>query len=168
LPRESLRCMPQDSYPALPPARRCPPQEIGCWRSQVFPAQPFAFSADGILEHPASWRRVTGINFSDPVRLRLGFINELAYNWNSQASDVARAQRDRRSLAFLQQWRLTMPWFVMYRFPAAFAGSGLCWRGVVIWEGAGEKFDAVTHASMQCRTLAPEDIGRRIFRVAIA
>jgi hypothetical protein len=151
-----------------PPARRCAPQEIGCWRGQGFPAEAFAFSADGMLEHPAYSRRVTGIDFSDPVWLRLGFINELAYNWNSQASDVARAQRDRRSLAFLHQWRLTLPWFVMYRFPAAFAGSALCWRGEVIWEGADETFEPVTHASMQCRTLTREGIGRRIFGVAIA
>jgi hypothetical protein len=168
LPREAFRMMAAEFDTTYPPARRCAPQEIGCWRGQGFTAQAFAFSADGMLDHPAYSRRVTGIDFGDPVRLRLGFINELAYNWNSQTSDVARAQRDRRSLAFLHQWRLTMPWFVMYRFPAEFAGSALCWRGEVLWEGAEEKFDAVTHASMQCRTLTPEDIGRRNFGVAIA
>jgi hypothetical protein len=168
LPREAFRMMAAEFDATYPPARRCAPQEIGCWRGQGFPAQAFAFSADGMLEHPAYSRRVTGIDFGGPVWLRLGFINELAYNWNSQASDVARAQRDRRSLAFLHQWRLTMPWFVMYRFPADFVGSALCWRGEVLWEGADEKFDAVTHASMQCRTLTREDIGRRIFGVAIA
>jgi hypothetical protein len=168
LPREAFRMMAAEFDTTYPPARRCAPQEIDCWRAQGFPAQPFAFSADGMLDHPASSRRVTGINFADPVWLRLGFINELAYNWNSQASDVARAQRDRRSLAFLHQWRLTMPWFVMYRFPADFVGSALCWRGEVIWEGAEETFASVTHGSMQCRALTPEDIGRRIFGVAIA
>jgi hypothetical protein len=168
LPHEAFRMMAAEFEATYPPARHCAPSEIGCWRAQGFPAQAFAFSADGMLDHPASSRRVTGIDFNDPVWLRLGFINELAYNWNSQASDVARAQRDRRSLAFLHQWRLTMPWFVMYRFPAAFAGSALCWRGEVLWEGADEKFDAVTHAAMQCRTLTPEDIGRRMFGVAIA
>jgi hypothetical protein len=168
LPREAFGMMAAEFDTTYPLARRCAPQEIGCWRGQGFPTQAFAFSADGMLDHPAYSRRVTGIDFSDPVRLHLGFINELAYNWNSQTSDVARAQRDRRSLAFLHQWRLTMPWFVMYRFPAAFAGSALCWRGEVLWEDAEEKFDAVTHASMQCRTLTSEDIGRRIFGVAIA
>src|SRR5262245_7373113 len=168
LPRAAFRMMAAESDTTYPPTKRCAPTQIGCWRGQGFPTEAFAFSADGMLDHPAYSRRVTGIDFAGPVWLRLGFINELAYNWNSQASDVARAQRDRRSLAFLHQWPLTMPWFVMYRFPAAFAGSALCWRGEVIWEGAGEKFDAVTHASMQCRTLAPEDIGRRIFGVAIA
>jgi hypothetical protein len=168
LPHEAFRMMAAEFDATYPPARRCAPQQIGCWRGQGFPTQPFAFSPDGMLDHPAYSRRVTGIDFNDPVWLRLGFINELAYNWNSQTSDVARAQRDRRSLAFLHQWRLTMPWFVMYRFPAAFAGSALCWRGEVLWEGADEKFEPLTHASMQCRTLTRDDIGRRIFGVAIA
>src|SRR5262249_9618485 len=168
LPREAFRIMAAEFDAIYPSARRCAPTQDGCWRGQGFPTQAFAFSADGIFQHPAYSRRVTGIDFDDLVWLRLGFINELAYNWNSQTSDVARAQRDRRSLAFLHQWRLTMPWFVMYRFPAEFAGSELCWRGEVLWEGAEEKFDAVTHASMQCRTLTAEDVGRRIFGVAIA
>ncbi len=168
LPRAAFRSMAAEFDAKYPPARRCAATQDGCWRGRGFPAQAFAFSADGILDHPAYSRRVTGIDFSDPVRLRLGFINELAYNWNSQVSDLSRAQRDRRSRAFLRPWTLTMPWFVMYRFPADFAGSALCWRGEVLWEGAGETFAPVTHADMQCRTLTSDDIGRRIFGVAIA
>ena len=151
-----------------PRARRCDPAQDGCWRGQAFPSRAFAFSADGILDRPAYSRRVTGIDFADPVWLRLGFINELGYNWNSQVSDLERAARDRRSLALVHRWKLEMPWFVMYRFPVDFVGSDLCWRGEVLWEGAEEKFEPVTHASMQCRTLTREDIGRRIFGVAIA
>src|SRR6185369_15359434 len=41
-------------------------------------------------------------------------------------------------------------------------------RGEVLWEGADERFDPVTHAVMRCRTLTSEDVGRRIFGVAIA
>jgi hypothetical protein len=151
-----------------PPARRCARDQVGCWRGQAFPDRAFAFSADGIFEHPAYSRRVTGIDFSDPVGLRLGFINELGYNWNSRASDVIRARRDRSSLAFLHQWTLAMPWFVLYRFPADFVGSGLCWRGEVLWERADGNFDTIAHADMQCRTLTADDVGRDIFGVAIA
>src|SRR5260221_3584983 len=61
-----------------------------------------------------------------------------------------------------------MPWFVLYRFPADFVGSGLCWRGEVLWERADGTFDTITHADMQCRTLTPDDVGRDIFGVAIA
>src|SRR5262249_1309413 len=109
-----------------------------------------------------------GIDFSDPVRLRSGFISEPASNWNSRASDVIRARRDRSSVAFVHQWTLAMPWFVLYRFPADFVGSGLCWRGEVLWEGADGTFDTIAHADMQCRTLTPADVGRDIFGVAIA
>ena len=151
-----------------PPARRCDPKQEGCWRGRAFPRQAFAFSADGIYDRAAPSRRVSGIDFSDPVWLRLGFINEHGYNWNSEVSDVTRASRERNSLALIHRWRLEMPWFVMYRFPDAFVGSALCWHGEVLWEGTDERFEPISHAAMQCRTLTPDDVGRRIFGVAIA
>src|SRR5262245_1124951 len=120
-----------------PPDRRCDRANEGCWRAQGFPNRPFAFSADGIFDRPALSRRVTGVDFADPVWLRLGFINELRYNWNSDVSDVDRGSRDRRFWVLVHRWRIEMPWFVMYRFPAEFAGSALCWRGDVLWEGTG-------------------------------
>jgi hypothetical protein len=168
LPRAAFRLMAAEFDATYPPARRCARTQMGCWRGQAFPEQTFAFSADGIFDRAAYSRRVTGIDFSDPVRLRLGFINELGYNWNSQVSDVTRARRDGRSLAFLHQWTLAMPWFVLYRFPADFVGSALCWRGEVLWEGADGNFETVTHADTRCRTLTPADVGRDIFGVAIA
>jgi hypothetical protein len=168
LPAQALRFMAAELDSKYPRAQRCDPAQDGCWRGQAFPQQPFAFSADGIYDRPAYSRRVRTIDFSDPVWLRLGFINEHGYNWNSLVSDLKRASRDRRSLALLHRWTLEMPWFVMYRFPPDFAGSALCWRGEVLWEGADQHFEAVSHASMQCRTLTPADTGRRIFGVAIA
>ncbi len=167
LPRDAFRLMAAEFDARYPPERRCDPAKFGCWRGQGFPDQAFAFSADGSYQRPAYSRRVTGIDFDDPVWLRLGFINDLRYNWNGQNSDVDRASRDRRFWAFVHRWRLEMPWFVMYRFPAEFAGSALCWRGEVLWEGAGEQFETIPHATMQCRTLTSDDIGRRIFGVAI-
>jgi hypothetical protein len=167
LPAAAFRIMAAEFDAKYPPARRCDRAQDGCWRGQAFPAQVFAFSADGIWNRAEYSRRVSGIDFSDPVWLRLGFINELGYNWNSEVSDLERATRDRRSLALLHRWTLRMPWFVMYRFPAEFVGSDVCWRGEVLWEGANAQFAAISHPSMQCRTLAPADIGRRIFGVAI-
>src|SRR5262245_24261792 len=168
LPPAAFRFMAAEFDARYPRARRCDPAQDGCWRGQAFPARAFAFSADGIHDRPLYSRRVTGIDFADPVWLRLGFINELGYNWNSQVSDLERASRDRRSLALVHRWKLEMPWFVMYRFPVDFVGSDLCWRGEVLWEGADQNFEAISHPAMQCRTIAPDDIGRRIFGVAIA
>jgi hypothetical protein len=167
LPREAFRLMAAEFDAAYPPERRCDPAKFGCWRGQGVPDQPFAFSADGILDRPAYSRRVTGIDFADPVWLRLGFINEFRYNWTAGASDFERATRARGLPALLHRWNLAMPWFVMYRVPSDFVGSDLCWRGEVLLEGEGEHFQAISHPSMQCRTLMPDDIGRRIFGVAI-
>ncbi len=167
LPANAFRPMAEEFDARYPPWLRCDPSINGCWRAQAFPAGPYAFSADGIFQHPLYSRRVTGIDFDDPVWLRLGFINEMGYDWNSRISDVDRAARDPRSSAILHRWRLEMPWFVMYRFPAAFAGSRLCWRGEILWEGANEVFAQLLHTSMQCRALTAEDIGRRIFGLAI-
>src|SRR5439155_759705 len=92
LPREAFRRMLQEFDAKYPRERRCAASQDGCWRGQGFPTQTFAFSADGVFQHPAYSRRVTGIDFSDPIWLRLGFSNELSYNWNSQVSELARAR----------------------------------------------------------------------------
>jgi hypothetical protein len=167
LPAEAFRAMAAEFDAKYPRARRCDPTQDGCWRGQAFPTRAFALSADGIYDHSPYSRRVAGIDFSDPVWLRLGFINEQGYNWNSKVSDLERAARDRRSLALVHRWKLAMPWFVMYRFPADFVGSSLCWQGDALWEGADEHFETIAHSSMQCRTLTHADVGRRIFGVAI-
>jgi len=162
LPASVFQLMAAEFNSRYPPQRRCPAATDGCWRGESFPRRPYAFSSDSIHDDAAYSRRVTGIDFADPVWLRLGFINERGYDWNSRVSDVKRASHDRRWWAYLHRWRLEMPWFVMYRFAA------LCWRGEVLWEVAQERFDVASHASMQCRVLAPADVGRRIFGVAIA
>jgi hypothetical protein len=167
LPAEAFRLMAREFDEKYPPERRCDPRVDGCWRGQALPTRPFAFSADALGDHARYSRRATGIDFADPVWLRLGFINERGYNWNSQVSDVKRDSRDRRFWAFVHRWRLEMPWFVMYRFPADFVGSELCWHGKALWEGRDERFEAISHGSMQCRTLTADDVGKRIFGVAI-
>src|SRR5262249_58440195 len=78
------------------------------------------------------------------------------------------ARRVRRSLAFLPKGARARLCFVLSRSPADFVGSGLCWRGEVLWERADGTFDTIAHADMQCRTLTPADVGRDIFGVAIA
>jgi len=167
LPSEVFRLMAAEFDARYPQQRRCDRATDGCWRNQGLPDRAYAFSADGMLDRSALSRRATGVAFADPVWARLGFINEHRYNWNSDVSDVERASRDRRSFALVHRWNLEMPWFVMYRFPVDFVGSALCWRGQVLWEGVGEHFEAITNPDVQCRTLAPDDVGRRIFGVAI-
>ena len=175
LPAEAFALMLAAFDAQYPPERRCDPKAAGCWRAQGFPDSAYAFSADGIYDRPAYSRRVTGIDFRNATWERLGFINENKYNWNAAQSDLDRASRLRGADVFVHpwqtlfhQWRLTMPWFVMYRLPADFVGSRLCWTGDVLWEGPAEKFIAQRNAEMDCRIIEAQDIGRRIFGVAIA
>ena len=102
---------------------------------------------------------MTAIDFSDPVWLRLGFINELRYNWYTAAPDVHRADRDRRFWMGLHRWHLAMPWFEMIRLPAAFAGGQLCWRGDVMWEGAGGSFALLAAATAAAPSRPPTPAG---------
>jgi hypothetical protein len=67
----------------------------------------------------------------------------------------------------LHRWHLTMPYFVMYRFPADFAGGQLCWRGDVIWEERAERFTLLSHPNWGCRALERADAGIRIFGLGI-
>ena len=164
LPAEVYRHLANEFDAQYPPARRCRPDAAGCWLGQGFPDRAFAFSADGIFHKSPLSRSVTELDFSDPVWLRLGFINEAHYNWYP-GSDVQRAQRDRRFWMGLQRWHLTMPWYEMVRLPAAYVGGELCWRGELMWEGAGEHFSLWPGEG--CRTIEPADAGRRIVGIAI-
>lgn len=147
-----------------PPDKYCKPEEAGCWRSMGFPDSTFAFSADGIFHKSDMSRAVKGIDFSDPIWLRPGFINEYRYNWYP-VSDVQRASRDRRWWMGLHRWQLTMPWFEVIRLPSAYVGGELCWRGELMWEGSGEHFSLLRGEN--CRTIEPADAGRRIVGLAI-
>jgi len=165
LPAEVYRRLANEFDAQYPPAIRCKPGRVGCWQDGGFPDSAFAFSADGIFNKTPLSRSVTGLDFSDPVWLRLGFTNEARYNWYTAAPDVHRADRDRRFWMGLQRWHLAMPWFEMVRLPAAFVGGELCWRGEVMWEGAGEHFSLWPGEG--CRTIETADAGRRVFGIAI-
>jgi hypothetical protein len=165
LPADVYRHLKDEFDRQYPVAQRCAVGSAGCWQNGGFPDRAFAFSADGVFRKPAMSRSVTEIDFSDPVWLRLGFINEMKYNWYSFAPDVHRADRDRRFYMGLKRWHMTMPWFEMIRLPAAMVGGKLCWRGDVLWEGADERFALWRGDS--CRDIEPGDAGRRVVGIGI-
>jgi hypothetical protein len=164
LPPQVYRHLADEFDKQYPPALRCGTDVPGCWHNGGFPDRTFAFSADGIFHKSDLSRSVTEIDFTDPVWLRLGFINEAHYNWYP-GSDVQRTKRDRRFWMGLHRWHLTMPWFEMIRLPAAMVGGELCWRGELMWEGAGEQFSLWPGGG--CRAIEPADAGRRIVGIAI-
>jgi hypothetical protein len=118
MPNDVYRFMKAEFDALYPPSVRCKPGSEGCWQDQGQPNRLYAFSADSFFGHPAYSRSVTAIDFSDPLWLRLGFVNDNRYNWYTAAPDVHRADRNRQFWMGLWRWRTTMPWFVMYRFPA--------------------------------------------------
>ena len=138
-----------------------------CWKNMGYPDRLYAFSADGAFGNAGASRAVTGIDFAEPTWLRLGFTNDLRYNWGSDAPDVHRGDRDRRFWAGPWRWHTAMPYFVMYRFPADYVGARLCWRGDVLWESADGRYRPLSHADMSCRDIVAGDVGRQIFGVGV-
>jgi hypothetical protein len=169
LPPDVYRAMAAELDRAYPPEIRCQPGTPWCWQNSERPKRVYAFSFDGIYDKPAYSRRVTGIDFSDAEWQRLGFVNELTYNWYTKSTTDVDRGRPRRGLQRLYRpWHITMPHFVMFSFPAAFVGSQLCWRGTVLWEGADQRFTPLPRSDGACRELAPADVGKRIFGLGIA
>jgi hypothetical protein len=167
LPADVLRVLEAQFDERYPPDKRCADPAQGCWRpDRSAEADGYAFSADGIFEHPAFSRAVTGIDFTDPAHLRLGVTNELTYGWPDHSSDIMRFDRDRRSLALFDRYRIALPLFVVYRFPEAFVGSRLCWQGTVLWARGGG-FDDLGSPTTRCRDITPDDVGKRIYGLSI-
>ena len=167
LPPEVYQFMRAEFDAQYPPSQRCKQGVGGCWVGQGFPKRLYAFSADGVFEHPRASRNVWQIDFSDPIWLRLGFVNDKQYNWTGMAPDLRRGDRDKRFWAGLWRWQVAVPWFVMHQFPADYAGASLCWRGAVLWPQGGGHYTPLRHETMACRTITPADIGQQIFGVAI-
>lgn len=164
LPADVYRHLVAEFDRQYPPAKRCSAEQSGCWRGSGLPERTFAFSADGIFHKSEMSRSVTALDFSDPIWLRLGFINDMRYNWYP-VSDIQRASRDRRFWMGAHRWHLTMPWFEMIRLPAGYAGGEVCWRGDVLWEGAEQRF--ALWRGDGCRAIEPADAGRRVVGVGI-
>jgi hypothetical protein len=97
IPQEAFRLMAVQYAAQYPRAQHCEDEANGCSRLVRSAAQNgYAFSADGIYDHPDFSRRVTGINFSDPVTARFGVVNDQVYNWSDASTDIRRFERDRR------------------------------------------------------------------------
>jgi len=167
LPADVLRTLTAQYTKQYPPEKRCNDPARGCWRPEGSSGG-YSFSSDGIYDRSPLSRRVLDISFSDPVDLRIGEINEIVYNWPDNSSDLKRFERDRKSLNLFDRYQVTFPLFIAWRFPAEFAGSNLCWRGTLIWQGNGDRFETITNPETACRALRAEDAGRLIVAASIA
>jgi hypothetical protein len=166
LPGDVYQFMAAKFDAVYPPVVQCK-DTPGCWKGMGGPDRLYAFSADGVFNNAGASRAVTGIDFSEPVWLRLGFTNDRRYNWDTDAPDAHRGDRDRRFWAGLWRWHTAMPYFVMYKFPADYIGARLCWRGDVLWQRSDGHYQALSHQSMDCRDMTAADVGRPIYGVGI-
>jgi hypothetical protein len=166
LPPDVYRSLSSKFDAVYPESVRC--KDEPCWTKLGFPDRLYAFSADGVWGNGGASRQVSSINFSDPIWLRLGFINDVAYNWGTDAPDVHRGDRDRRFWMGWRRWHVAVPFFLMYKFPADYVGSQLCWRGDVMWPDADGRYQSLSHAATSCRTIAQADVGKPIFAASIA
>jgi hypothetical protein len=173
--RALAAALPEDVYRHLaaaftaryPAERWCDRSASGCWRRGGFPRSAAAFSADGIYDPAAASRRVDAIDFANPVWLRLSFVNDNRYNWSGAGTDIQRRERNRPFWMGYDRWQLTMPWYIVHRFPAAYVGGTLCWRGELLWQRPDGRFEVRHNAETACRTLRTEDAGRQILGVAV-
>ena len=140
LPAEVYRHLARNSTRSIRPPLRCQSGSVGCWQDGGLPDSAFAFSADGIF-HKSRAVAFGDRNSISPIRSGCGSASSM----RSVTIGTRRARRSSRRprpplLDGLHRWHLAMPWFEMIRLPAAYVGGELCWRGDLMWEGAGEHF----------------------------
>jgi len=168
LPADVAALLTQKFDAAYGTVKSCGCDTANCQPPALPAPRKIGYSVDGIFDHPTLSRRVTGIDFSDPVHLRLGDINDLAYNrTDGWCRGLQRFSRDRNSFNLFDRFRLLFPSYLVYQFPTEFAGSELCWRGTMLWPDGGAHLNAIDHAGMACRVLTAADIGKSLYAVSI-
>src|SRR3974390_3386934 len=80
LPSDVSAFMPSKFEAVYPHGVRCKGDNT-CW-NMGFPDRLYAFSADGVFGDGGASRQVRSIEFSDPVWLRLGVVNDKIYNYS--------------------------------------------------------------------------------------
>lgn len=169
LPPEVAALLTRQFNAAYPEAQSCQICDAGnCQPPALPPLRKIGTSLDAIFDPSTLSRRATGIDFSDPVHLRLGDINDPTYNRiDNWCRGIARFSRDRNSFNLLDRFRLLFPLYLEYRLPADFVDSELCWRGTMLWPGSGAHFDTIHHSGMECRGLTAADVGKSLYAVSI-
>lgn len=126
----------------------------------------FAPSADALWSAPKYSRIVDGIEFHSQNEARIDAINSKAFNFY----DRANRKKKQVPANFSNSARIdrsAMPFFVMFEVNASLIGGTVCWRGDVLWEKQQGHFDQQHTSDRTCQTITSNDLGKRIFALAI-
>lgn len=129
-----------------------------------FAEQAFAPSADALWGRPKYSRTVDAVDFGSQNQVRLDVINSKWFNFYQKRgphfpdnfNTTARIERS------------VMPFFVMVEINQTVVGGAVCWRGDVLWEQESGQFSLKRNIERSCADVAPQDVGKRVFALAIA
>jgi hypothetical protein len=174
LPPDAQRLMKQvfdDSYISNP---KNLPGSPDWWQEEDFKRKPSPFvdhafspSSDALWQRPKYSRTVDAVDFNSQEKARIGAINRRVYNFFQPSTKKGR----QAPLGFANTARIdrdAMPFFVTVELNGALSGGEICWRGQALVEGDGGKYSLVDHAHRACRSITEQDIGKRVFALAIA
>ena len=135
-------------------------------RPGYFAQHAFAPSADALWQRPKYSRTVDAIDFRSQDQARLDVINRKRFNFHPETQKGKQAPYNFDTAARIA--RSAMPFFVMVEINPAMVGGSICWRGDVLWEQQPGQFALEQHVARSCMEIKQEDIGRRVFALAIA
>ena len=163
--REVYQHMAAEFDAVYPLAVRCKPARPAAGRAAI-PSAPSLFPPTAFSTDPICRARRRRIDFSDPVWLRLGFVNERALQLVDRRARRAPRRPRPPLLHGPARWHFAMPWFEMIRLPA-----GLCRRPIVLArrDHVGRRGRPIRRsgaATVAARSQAA-DAGRRVFGIAI-
>ena len=109
----------------------------------------YAFSADGVWQHPKYSRVVNKINVNGLTSAKLGTINDNKFNFYEAVSPL---KRD--NLSFL----------LMYILPPESEGMTLSWKGASYWPKVGDsKLEKINAEELNSRTITADLVNKPIY-----
>jgi 2-polyprenyl-3-methyl-5-hydroxy-6-metoxy-1,4-benzoquinol methylase len=128
-------------------------------------ARAFAPSADALWRTPKYSRTVDAVAFHSQDEARIDAINRKAYNFHPPSKKARHLTHDFYATTEIK--RGAMPFFVMVDINPALVGGQICWRGDLLWEERPGEFSLSNKVDRSCRAVAEQDLGRRVFALAI-
>jgi hypothetical protein len=135
-------------------------------RTGNFVDQAFAPSADALWERPKYSRTVDAVRFRSQNQAQIDVINDKRFNFYPLGE--AKKRKPHNFWASARIDRSVIPFFVMVEINPAVVGGTICWRGDTLWEQEPEQFLLSRNAERSCSEVKPQDLGKRVFALAIA